>query len=90
MAHRFRASGIAGATAIAEPWRGWSNIHAFVMRHGVLLAECSDWQRAASDNDEPSRNPIHTVVRAPNGNDYGRDLLRRHSARHHTVSTVRV
>ena len=25
-----------------------------------------------------SRNHIHTVVRTPNGNDYGKDLLRRH------------
>ena len=33
------------------------------------------------DNDEPSRNHIHTVVRTPNGNDYGKDLLRQHYAR---------
>jgi hypothetical protein len=26
----------------------------------------------------PSRNHIHTVVRTPNGNDYGKDLLRQH------------
>lgn len=38
-----------------------------------------DHQRGiALDNDEPSRNHIHTVVRTPNGNDYGRDLLRQH------------
>ena len=30
------------------------------------------------DNDEPSRQHIHTVVRTPNGNDYGMDLLRQH------------
>jgi len=30
----------------------------------------------------PSRNHIHTVVRTPNGNDYGRDLLRQHYAQH--------
>jgi hypothetical protein len=28
----------------------------------------------------PSRNHIHTVVRTPNGNDYGKDLLRQHYA----------
>lgn len=27
---------------------------------------------------EPSRRHIHTVVRTPNGNDYGKDLLRQH------------
>jgi hypothetical protein len=30
------------------------------------------------DNNEPSRNHIHTIVRTPNGNDYGKDLLRQH------------
>jgi hypothetical protein len=28
------------------------------------------------------RNHIHTVVRTPNGNDYGKDLLRQHHERH--------
>jgi len=35
------------------------------------------------DNDAPSRDHVHTVVRTPNGNDYGRDLLRQHYAEHH-------
>lgn len=30
----------------------------------------------------PSRNHIHTVVRTPNGNDYGKDLLRQHLESH--------
>ncbi len=30
---------------------------------------------------EPGRRHIHTVVRTPNGNDYGKDLLRQHYAR---------
>ncbi len=30
----------------------------------------------------PDRNHIHTVVRTPNGNDYGKDLLRQHHERH--------
>ena len=30
----------------------------------------------------PTRNHIHTVVRTPNGNDYGKDLLRQHYAQH--------
>jgi len=28
--------------------------------------------------NRPSRNHVHTVVRTPNGNDYGKDLLRQH------------
>jgi hypothetical protein len=30
----------------------------------------------------PTRQHIHTVVRTPNGNDYGKDLLRQHYERH--------
>jgi hypothetical protein len=30
----------------------------------------------------PTRNHIHTVVRTPNGNDYGKDLLRQHYEQH--------
>jgi hypothetical protein len=30
----------------------------------------------------PSRRHIHTVVRTPNGNDYGKDLLRQHYQHH--------
>jgi hypothetical protein len=30
----------------------------------------------------PGRNHIHTVVRTPNGNDYGKDLLRQHYEAH--------
>lgn len=31
----------------------------------------------------PVRNHIHTVVRTPNGNDYGKDLLRQHLEKSH-------
>jgi hypothetical protein len=31
---------------------------------------------------QPNRQHIHTVVRTPNGNDYGKDLLRQHYAEH--------
>lgn len=32
---------------------------------------------------KPTKNHIHTVVRTPNGNDYGKDLLRQHLQKHH-------
>lgn len=31
----------------------------------------------------PTRNHIHTIVRTPNGNDYGKDYLRQHLETHH-------
>ena len=46
----------------------------------VILVEFDHQRGIALDNDEPSRNHIHTIVRTPNGNDYGRDLLRQHHA----------
>jgi hypothetical protein len=30
----------------------------------------------------PGRQHVHTVVRTPNGNDYGKDLLRQHYEKH--------
>lgn len=33
---------------------------------------------ALSRDRRPTRNHVHTVVRTPNGNDYGKDLLRQH------------
>ena len=53
----------------------------------VVLIEF-DHQRVVGvpnvDHKIPSRNHIHTVVRTPNGNDYGKDLLRQHlEADHH-------
>jgi hypothetical protein len=34
------------------------------------------------DPNLPTRDHIHTVVRTPNGNDYGKDLLRQHYQQH--------
>ena len=53
----------------------------------VILIEF-DHQRTAnlrhltSNPEAPQRQHIHVVVRTPNGNDYGKDLLRQHLALH--------
>ncbi len=49
----------------------------------VILIEFDHLAGIAFDNDQPTRNHIHTVVRTPNGNDYGKDLLAQHYARYH-------
>ncbi|WP_405989632.1 DUF3500 domain-containing protein [Streptomyces sp. NBC_00986] len=49
----------------------------------VILVEFEHQAGVMFDNDVPSRKHIHTVVRTPNGNDYGTDLLRRHHERFH-------
>ena len=48
----------------------------------VILIEFDHQSGVAFDNTEPMRSHIHTVVRTPNGNDYGKDLLRQHYAKY--------
>jgi len=55
----------------------------------VILIELDHQSGIMYDNDAPSRDHIHTVVRTPNGNDYGRDLLRQHYAQHITHTARR-
>ena len=47
----------------------------------VILIEFDHQGGIALDTDGATRNHIHTVVRTPNGNDYGKDLLRQHYER---------
>ena len=43
-------------------------------------------RKFAADPEKPTRQHIHCVVRTPNGNDYGKDLLRQHYLAHpHTT-----
>jgi Protein of unknown function (DUF3500) len=67
-------------------WRGGrEDDSAFYYRvHSpVVMIEFDHEPGVAFDNDDPSRNHIHTIVRTPNGNDYGKDLLRQHYLRDH-------
>ena len=48
----------------------------------VMLIEFDHQPGIVYANDAPTRDHIHTVVRTPNGNDYGKDLLRQHYALH--------
>jgi Protein of unknown function (DUF3500) len=48
----------------------------------VIFIEFDHLPGIAFDNPEPTRAHVHTIVRTPNGNDYGRDLLRQHYLDH--------
>lgn len=48
----------------------------------VLLIEFDHHAGRFLDNDEPESFHAHSIVRTPNGNDYGRDLLRQHYEQH--------
>ncbi|HWG28606.1 DUF3500 domain-containing protein [Actinospica sp.] len=50
----------------------------------VVLIEYDCHQGVFLDNQEPEPFHVHTIVRTPNGGDYGRDLLGRHLAQHHS------
>ncbi len=53
----------------------------------VLLIEFDHQRRVAPFRSaEPTRDHIHAVVRTPNGNDYGKDLLRQHYEQHHAAT----
>jgi hypothetical protein len=46
----------------------------------VVLIEFDQHGGVVFDNAEPSRHHIHTIIRTPNGGDYGLDLLAQHHA----------
>ena len=65
-------------------WMGGTNedsVFYYRVHSPVILIEFDHQNGIFLDNDQPSRNHIHTVVRTPNGNDYGKDLLRQHRER---------
>jgi len=54
----------------------------------VLLIEFDHERRVAPfRSSAPSRDHIHAVLRTPNGNDYGKDLLRQHIEEHHSKAS---
>jgi len=58
------------------------SVYYYRIHSPVVLIEFDHQQPIAlSRSRVPTRNHIHTVVRTPNGNDYGQDLLRQHYAR---------
>ena len=78
---------------IDRTWLAWiggsdsSSVYYYRIHSPVILIEF-DHQRPANlarfvkDANMPTRQHIHCVVRTPNGNDYGKDLLRQHYQAH--------
>jgi len=69
-------------------WIGGSSddsVYYYRIHSPVILIEFDHQVPVASHRDEPrrpNRDHIHTVIRTPNGNDYGKDLLREHYKKH--------
>ncbi len=71
--------------AMRFAWMGGldeASVFYYRLHSPVVLIEFDHQRGIVYDNDEPTRRHIHTVVRTPNGNDYGRDLLRQHHAQY--------
>ena len=62
---------------------GWAEPEAFYFRlqSPVLVLELDHHAGVFLSNDEPAPFHMHTVVRTPNGNDYGRELVRQFPSR---------
>jgi hypothetical protein len=54
----------------------------------VVMIEFDHHKGVVLNNPEPEKFHVHTIVRTPNGNDYGMDLLRLHyqTAPHHNTA----
>ncbi len=82
---------------IDNTWFAWiggsdsNSVYYYRIQSPVILIEF-DHQRPANlarfspDPNRPTRQHIHVVVRTPNGNDYGKDLLRQHYLSHQHAS----
>jgi hypothetical protein len=64
---------------------GFAETSAFYYRiqSPVIFIEFDHHAGVFLTNAEPARFHVHTIVRTPNGNDYGFDLLRQHYAQAH-------
>jgi hypothetical protein len=71
-----------------QTWFAWiggaeaDSVFYYRIQSPVILIEFDHQRPIALGRGGPTRNHIHTVVRTPNGNDYGKDLLRQHHLRH--------
>jgi hypothetical protein len=78
---------------IDNTWFAWigatqaDSVFYYRVQSPVVLIEFdhqrpANLRRFAADPDKPTQQHVHCVVRTPNGNDYGKDLLRQHYLRH--------
>jgi hypothetical protein len=55
----------------------------FRIQSPVIMCEFDHHSGVFLTNREPAKCHIHTIVRTPNGNDYGKDILRQHYRKVH-------
>jgi hypothetical protein len=80
--------------AFDDTWFSWigatDGVSPFYYRvqSPVILVEFDNHTGVWLTNTEPARFHVHTIVRTPNGNDYGKDLLRQHYASQHSAESA--
>ncbi len=74
---------------LADTWFAWigstepDSVFSYRIQSPVILIEFDHQPAIALEQTgKATRKHIHTVVRTPNGNDYGKDLLRQHYEKH--------
>jgi hypothetical protein len=89
---RVKMSEVAGH--LDETWFAWmggtgpTDPFYYRLHSPVVLIEFEHLPGVAFDNPDPSRHHIHTVIRTPNGGDYGADLLAEHHTRFEHQGTL--
>ncbi|MGH3634530.1 MAG: DUF3500 domain-containing protein [Mycobacterium sp.] len=74
---------------LADTWFAWiggddpDGPYYYRLHSPVILIEFDNHGGIFFDNDEAEPFHTHTIVRTPNGNDYGKDILRQHYEQHH-------
>jgi hypothetical protein len=64
---------------------GDDDVFYYKVHSPVILVDYDMHKGIFLDNDEPEKFHVHIMLRTPNGNDYGKDLLRQHLARFHST-----
>jgi hypothetical protein len=78
---------------LEKTWFAWvgatdkDSVFYYRIHSPVILIEFdhqrpANYRQGSPDPNLPTRQHIHVVVRTPNGNDYGKDLLRQHYQQH--------
>jgi Protein of unknown function (DUF3500) len=78
---------------IDNTWFAWigesqaDSVFYYRVQSPVILIEFdhqrpANLRKFAADADKPTQQHVHCVMRTPNGNDYGKDLLRQHYLAH--------
>jgi hypothetical protein len=78
---------------IDNTWFAWigeskpDSVFYYRVQSPVVLIEFdhqrpANLRKFAADPNKPTQQHVHCVVRTPNGNDYGKDLLRQHYLAH--------